>query len=32
MDYQEDLQQLKDYAKYYFRYHESLEEQYVEIK
>jgi len=32
MDYQEDLQQLKDYAKYYFKYDESLEEQYFEIQ
>jgi hypothetical protein len=32
MDYQEDLQQLKNYAKYYFKYDNSLEEKYVEIE
>jgi len=31
IDYQEDLLQLKDNAKYYFRYDESVEKEYIEI-
>jgi hypothetical protein len=32
IDYQYDLLQLKPFVKYYFRYDESVEEQYVEIE
>ncbi len=31
IDYQTDLIQLKPFVKYYFKYNESLEEQYVEV-
>ena len=32
IDYQNDLIQLKPFVKYYFRYDESVEKQYVEVK
>ena len=32
IDYQDDILKLKDYAKYYFRYEDSLEQRYIEIE
>lgn len=32
IDHKDDVLKLKDYAKYYFRYAQSIEEQYVEVK